>query len=450
MYDVVDTIPQTVVSPVVVDPPAPRWRLASRVAFRFCATYFTLYIVSTQMLGSLFSLPALSRLPPLNTLTTWVATNLLGFSAPLVILSGSGDKPFDWALSATLLAIAALVTLVWSLLDRSRPNYERLHAWFHLFLRLAVGATMISYGIAKAIPLQMPFPGLTRLLEPYGQFSLMGVLWAQVGASPVFERFTGVVELTAGILLVIPGVTLLGAVVSLVASTFIFVLNMTYDVPVKLFSLHLVVMSLVLLAPDRIRLLNVFVFNRANDVRAQAPLVRRQILARGLVVLQFALAAWLVYTNFTDSLEASTRFGSAAPKPPLYGIWDITSMTIDGEVRSPLITDYDRWRRAVVPAANALSFQRMDDTLLPYRAVYDAGAKTLALSKAPPVGVPPTAGKVPEVGRLTVEQTSPERVTLDGTIEGRQVRLELQRVDHTSFRLLQSRFRWVQDYPFNR
>ena len=33
---------------------------------------------------------------------------------------------------------------------------------------------------------------------------------------------------------------------------------MTYDVPVKLFSLHLVVMSLLLLAPERTRLLNVF------------------------------------------------------------------------------------------------------------------------------------------------------------------------------------------------
>jgi hypothetical protein len=225
---------------------------------------------------------------------------------------------------------------------------------------------------------------------------------------------------------------------------------MTYDVPVKLFSLHLVVMSLVLLAQDRTRLLNVFILNRATDARPQTPLVRRPMFDRGLVALQLALAAWLVYSNYTGSVEASTRFGSAAPKPPLYGIWDITSMTIDGQVRSALITDYDRWRRAVVTAANALAFQRMDDTFLPYRAAYDAGARTLTLSKAPPVGVPPAGVKVPDVGRLTVEQSSPERVTLDGTIEGRQVRMDLQRVDHTNFRLLQSRFRWIQDYPFNR
>jgi hypothetical protein len=52
----------------------------------------------------------------------------------------------------------------------------------------------------KAVPLQMPSPSLTRLLEPYGTFSPMGVL---------------------------------------------------YDVPVKLFSFHLVLMSLI--APDASR-----------------------------------------------------------------------------------------------------------------------------------------------------------------------------------------------------
>ena len=316
------------------------------------------------MIGSLLGLPPLSSVPPLRTLATWVATSLWGFSAPLVIQSGSGDKPFDWALAFSLLAIASAVTVVWSLVDRSRASYVGLCAWFHLFVRLSVGATMISYGMAKAIPLQMPFPSLSRLLEPYGHFSLMGVLWAQVGASPAFERFTGFVELSGGILLFIPGLALLGAVVSLLASTFIFVLNMTYDVPVKLFSLHLVVMSLLLLAPERKRLLNVFLLNRAAAPRTETPLVRRPLVRRVVVGLQLALGVWLVYTGFSSSLQARARFGSAAPRPPLYGIWDIETMVIDGQVRSPLTIDYGRWRRAVISTATAMSFQRMDDTFV--------------------------------------------------------------------------------------
>jgi hypothetical protein len=451
MYDVLEKAPDSVLpAPATRVLPAIRWRLGTRIAFRFSAAYFTLYVFATQMIGSLLGLPPLSSVSPLRTLTTWVATDLFGFNAPLVIQSGSGDKPFDWALALSLLAIASGVTVVWSLVDRSRAGYVGLCAWFHLFVRLSVGATMISYGMAKAIPLQMPFPSLSRLLEPYGHFSLMGVLWAQVGASPAFERFTGFVELSAGILLFIPGLALLGAVVSLLASTFIFVLNMTYDVPVKLFSLHLVVMSLLLLAPERKRLVNVFLLNRATARRTETPLVQRPLVRRVVVGLQLALGAWLVYTSVSGSLQARARFGSAAPRPPLYGIWDIQTMAIDGQVRSPLTTDYGRWRRAVISTATALSFQRMDDTFVPYRAAFDAAAGTVTLSRAAPPGTPPASAPAGEVGRLAYKQASPEQLILDGVVDGSQIRMELRRVDHTSFRLLQGRFRWVQDYPFNR
>ncbi len=108
--------------------------------------------------------------------------------------------------------------------------------------------------MAKVFPLQMPAPQLTRLLEPFGNFSPMGVLWYSIGSSFAYERFVGAVELSAGLLLFIPQTHLLGALLALTASVEIFVLNMTYDVPVKLFSFHLVLMSSVLIAPHAPRL----------------------------------------------------------------------------------------------------------------------------------------------------------------------------------------------------
>jgi hypothetical protein len=103
---------------------------------------------------------------------------------------------------------------------------------------------MLSYGMIKAIPLQMPAPGLTRLLEPFGRFSPMGVLWYSIGASRPYEIFAGCAELAGGILLFIPQTATLGALICLADSIQIFTLNMTYDVPVKPFSFHLIVLSL--------------------------------------------------------------------------------------------------------------------------------------------------------------------------------------------------------------
>ena len=109
---------------------------------------------------------------------------------------------------------------------------------------------MISYGMDKAVPLQMPSPSLARLLEPYGNFSPMGVLWASVGASRSYEILVGFAELAGGVLLFVPRTATLGALICLFDTLQIFTLNMTYDIPVKLFAFHLIVLSLFLVAPQ--------------------------------------------------------------------------------------------------------------------------------------------------------------------------------------------------------
>ena len=77
----------------------------------------------------------------------------------------------------------------------------------------------------------------------------MGVLWSSIGASFPYEEFVGLVEVAGGVLLFVPRTQLAGALVAFGAMFEVFMLNMTYDVPVKLFSFHLVVMSVVLIAP---------------------------------------------------------------------------------------------------------------------------------------------------------------------------------------------------------
>jgi hypothetical protein len=100
-----------------------------------------------------------------------------------------------------LLVLTILGTAVWSVMDSRRPHYATLHKWFHVFARLALASTPVGYGMSKGIRLQMPEPGLLRLIEPFGNFSPMGVLWYSIGASRPYEIFAGCVELSGGVLL---------------------------------------------------------------------------------------------------------------------------------------------------------------------------------------------------------------------------------------------------------
>jgi hypothetical protein len=433
----------------VAPAPAVRWSLSTRVAFRFCFLYFTLYVLTTQMLGGLwivekFTPPNMGATGWMQRPIAWTATHVFQVKSQYVTtLTGSGDKTIDWIHAFLLLVVSIAATAAWSIFDRRRPTYASMHKWFFLFLRFAAGTTMVGYGMVKAIPMQMPAPNLTRLLERFGDFSPMGVLWYSVGASFPYERFSGAMELTAAVLLFIPGLSMLGAMVLFADAVQIFVLNMTYDVPVKLFSFHLILIALVLLAPDVRRLWNLLVLDRPVGSSTRLPLARNAKIAWALFAAQVVFGGYVVATSYVEARQAWFARGAGAPKPPLYGIWTIEKMEIDGVERAPLVTDWDRWRRVIFQVSTAMSFQRMDDSFGVFGAKVDTTAKTITLTSGPGT----TAAK----GTLTYQQPSPDVLILSGTDPaGRKLRLETRLFDRNKFMLVTRGFNWIQERPFNR
>jgi len=456
MLDTVDVVtplppPLTAVAVEPLAPPAPtpvRWPLATRVAFRFCFLYFSLYVLTTQMLGGMWIADGLR--PPNMGATGWMAGPIAWTATHVfhvkyqyqTVLTGSGDKAIDWIHAFLLLVFSAAATALWSVLDRRRPNYVSMHKWFEVFMRLAAGATMVGYGMVKAIPLQMPAPQLTRLLERYGDFSPMGVLWYSIGASFPYERFAGSMELAAAVMLFIPRLSVLGAMVLVADSVQIFALNMTYDVPVKLFSFHLILFGLVLLAPHVPRLTNALVFNRVAQPSPVPPLVRNRIAVYVLLGLQLFYGGIVLYNNYSSARQGWFSRGAGAAKPPLYGIWDIEKMSIDGVERAPLITDWARWRRLVIQTGTGISFQRMDDTVAAFPATTDTAAKTIVVTKS-------LTDKTQD-GKFAYQQPAPDILVLDGELSGHKIHMETRLFDKNKFLLIRSGFHWINERPFNR
>lgn len=170
--------------------------------------------------------------------------------------TGSGDTTANWLATFTWLVAAALVAVVWSVADRRRANYARLFGWLLLALRLSLATSLLLYGMVKVLPWQMAFQ-LHLLIEPFGDMSPMGVLWAQTAVSQPYEIALGLAEVTAAVLLFVPVTATVGALLALVVCLQVLVLNLAYDVPVKLFSLHLLLFAVVLLLPDAGRLARV-------------------------------------------------------------------------------------------------------------------------------------------------------------------------------------------------
>jgi uncharacterized membrane protein YphA (DoxX/SURF4 family) len=431
---------------VTREAPVPRWSSAQRVAFRFCFLYFGLYCFYTQISTALISIPSMelgdpSAHWPMRQIVFWIAAHLFHARLPLVYSgSGSGDKTFDWVMTFFLLIFCVVATAVWSALDR-RENYPALYKWFRLFLRFALASQMIGYGLDKVVPLQMPFPSLVRLLEPFGNFSPMGVLWASVGASTAFEIYVGSAELLAGVFLIFPRTTMVGALIALCDMTHVFMLNMTYDVPVKLFSFHLLLMALFLLAPDARRLIDFSFRNRTAPPAAHPELFRSRRANRIAFIVQVVFGLWMIGSTLYGARDSWHTYGGGRTKSALYGIWDIDELSIDGRVRSPLVTDYDRFRRAVFDYQDRMSFQRMDDTFASFGAAISTTDNTIALTKLTDKNWK---------GEITFERPAADQLILDGEMDNHKMRMQLHLVDRNKFLLINRGFNWVQEYPFNR
>ena len=429
------------------EPGIPYWSPATRLAFRFCFLYFGLYCLLTQILTGFIQLPDqeipdLATRWPLRLVPQWAATHLFRITAPLAFGdTGSGDRMFDWVLVACLLAIAALGAGIWSLVDSRRRSYLSLHNWFRVFLRFALAGQMLAYGFVKVVPMQMPFPFLTKLVEPFGNFSPMGVLWASIGASPAYERFAGSAEMLAGVLLILPRTALLGALVCLADVIQVFMLNMTYDVPVKLLSFHLILLSLVLLAPDFSRLYAFFFSNRSMEGRSNVEPFTTPRAMRISFVAQIIFGLWLFGANLYAVRSEWFKYGGGQPKSELYGIWNVDQMVVDGQVRSALIGDYDRWQRVIFDYPTSVSFQRMDSSQVRYGAAINTQDKTLAVTK-----FSDTNWKA----NFTFQRESQDHLVLDGTMDGHKLHLDMKLMDRNKFLLVNRGFHWIQDFPFNR
>ena len=424
--------------PLVEQEVVPSWHPATRIAFRFCMVYFGLYVITTQMMPAMsLILPDFGAIPPMRNLTLWVGHHLLGVANIPMQPSGSGDRLFNWTHAFTLLLIAAISTAIWSVVARRRLHHERAFAWFRLFLRLAVATTFLGYGFAKVFPMQMPILALTRLVEPFGNFSPMGVLWYSVGASPAYEIATGSMEVLGGLLLFLPRTAIVGALVCLMDASMIFLLNMTYDVPVKLFSFHLILMSLFLLAPNARRLFDLFLVQRSTNLRAEP-----RVGGRRAVVAQGVYGLLILGLQIQSGFRGWHTFGAGAPKSALYGIWEVKEMAIGGVPRPVLLGDTTLVKRVIFQQATAASLQMMDDSFRRFNAKVDTATKQLTLTTMGSDNVTQSP--------LSYQRPDHEHLLIDGMIEGRLTHLVLQFRDPDSFLQRSRGFHWVQELPFNK
>jgi hypothetical protein len=436
----------------------PPWSLATLIAFRVGTCYFGSFglalligLIPVILAGIGIDGPwsAMRGLihemrPPIE----WIGRHLLGLHVESTQVGS--DSAFQWTALFCIAVLSAWATMIWTLLDLRRRRYDRLQTWVWTVLRLMLAASMFYFGMAKVIPTQMPFV-LNRLVEPYGNFSPTGALWAQVGISPVYQMLLGGAEVLGGLLLLLPRTAAAGALVCAFDLAQVFILNMTYDIRLKSVSSQLLLLSLFLLAPYARRLFAVLFIDRAIPAIEFGPLFASRRANRVAVIAQVCLGLVLLAAFGGQGWQQFTR-----PTPNLYGIWQVDGFSAEGYRRDPLLTDELRWRRVIFDRPFLMSdpvmvtVQHMDDTFEVFGGTIDPAKHFIDLGNRVELG---SFEETPTRIRLSYWWPDPgtDRIVIDGEdFAGHRIHAWFTRMDPSSFPLVERGFNWVQEQPYNR
>jgi len=406
-----------------------RWSVFNLFAFRILFVYCSLYMF-TMFTSSLLEVPI-----------RWFASLINWGEGFSLQQTGSGDTTFQYLLVAFNLILTLIIVTLWSVLDRKRPSYNVLFYWFQVIVRVFLFFFMLTYGFVKVFKVQFPDPSLTKLLRPLGELSPMGLAWTYMGFSVGYNIFVGLGEIIGGVLVLFRKTVSLGSLVIMGVMGHVAVMNFSYDIPVKIFSVHLVFLAFILFLTDSKRFLNVFFRNKTAEKVKLYEVSDDKIYPKIIAGLKiFVVVVVTVFFSFQGINRLSSREDMRI-QDPFYGIWEAKIMIKNGDTIAPLITNNERWRYLILEIKSIASIKMMDDSFSGYKLELQTDEQQLSLYDEDEQPVSPNF-KYQFFGDSTLQ--------LDGIIEKDTLQLFFGKKNREDFLLINRGFHWVNETPYNK
>jgi len=356
---------------------------------------------------------------------------------------GSGDTSFAWAEFYTYLLLSAFGSLVWTLIDRKREKYTLLDFILKNIVRYNVIMIAFSYGIIKLFALQMPAPNLNQLATPLGDFLPMRLSWMFMGYSTPYQVFSGIMEIMVGAFLLNRKTVTLGSLLGVAVFMHVFLLNLSFDIPVKLYSMQIVISCMFLVSYDWKRIVNFFFLNKFtaptssfdNIFTKKWQRIARVIFKTGFIIMVVVLP----FKQSWDRYKTDSSLTDA--KPITSGVYEVKSSDLRHDLISIQPSRELDWKDVIfekgglgsISTSDTLFVQRYHRGYFSYKP--DTIKQTIVFMKY--------RNPTP---LFELHYTIPDdrTISLSGNIRDDLVHIELVRTDR-HFQLMERQFHWISE-----
>jgi uncharacterized membrane protein YphA (DoxX/SURF4 family) len=374
-----------------------------------------------------------------EALVNWVAFTFFGFTTHLSNdNSGSGDKTFDYIHLFMICICTLILAPLFTFLFRKKRNLDKLQYWFTVSVRYYIAYMMMVYGFSKVFRLQMGPLGLERLMQPYGESTPMSLAWSFMGHSGLYCVFAGLMEVIAGLLLFFRRTSVFGAIMVACVMLNVMMMNYGYDIPVKLFSTQLVMMSVYLLSQHTKRLWKFFFSDEPVEPIKEyvfIPVKKWEKIAKFIIKGGFTVLAvgFFFLQSFFDD-RGSYR------AHPLRGIYTVKTYLKNNIAVPPLATDTTRWKYFIIGRPTTASIRLYNDSARYFVLKADTVLKKMTMERK-------GNGKTVYSFDYTLKG---KELTLKGLKDKDTLEITFSRRTEADFPLVSRGFHWINEVPYNR
>jgi hypothetical protein len=346
---------------------------------RLCTVYFLLYIIFVgQPLGGYYQLFDIYQYSgEILYKTSLSFLRLINYLFLHRVINGdediSADSFWGYIIIISLFVISLLIALIWSAVAKKK-RHPKLFYYLHTITRYYLAFSLLAYGISKIFWNQFFIPdwGLVTTLS---DLVPQHVLWSFMATSRSYQFFGGLMEIIPALFLLFRRTSVLGALLAIAVLINILMLNIGYDVSLKLILFHLIVFAVYVLAPNIKKLFSFFVLNQNIQLTKVQPVIVAKKKKRLYLILKLCLIVSVVFTDIktnVDRINEKARFPAAS----ILGMHQIGEYHIK---QDSLPCDLVCWKKINISPDNQVFIQYMNDSIAYYASKLDTTKRSLEL-----------------------------------------------------------------------
>jgi len=269
----------------------------------------------------------------------------------------SSDSILLYILVLVLLCLSFLATAGLSFNSKWPQSRNAFLSLCRKVLSYYLALQLFNYGIDKVLKGQFYSPEPNILYTPFGSLEKDILFWSTMGTSHLYNLITGILEIIPAIFIFMKRTRPVGLLLASVVLLQVVIINFSFDISVKIYSVFLGVLSLFLLGPQFKQLYSFLIKREASQLKAEPdtflflerPAVK--VVVKTFVICLFVLEAFYPYPNKTA-------------EPFLHGAYEVIS-EIPG--KDSLSRNEISIKRFFIHKDGYLIFQTLQDEMLDYR-----------------------------------------------------------------------------------